>query len=99
MREEPRVAEEGRMFCWSPRYRAGGDKIDGNRSPALSHCGSHGLASEVARRGGRRATRAAEGKACRQFFAPFGDLDVPKGFAKNRDTIEIIRHVFTMQKQ
>ena len=38
-------------------------------------------------RGGRRTARAAEGKACRQFLAPFGDLDVPKGFAKNGDTI------------
>jgi hypothetical protein len=25
--------------------------------------------------------------ARRQFFAPFGDLDVPKGFAKNGDAI------------
>ena len=38
-------------------------------------------------RGGRRTARAAEGKACRQFLAPFGDWDVPKGFAKNGDTI------------
>ena len=38
-------------------------------------------------RGGRRTARAAEGKACRQFLAPFGDLDVPKGIAKNGDTI------------
>lgn len=31
--------------------------------------------------------RAAEGIECRQFFTPFGDLDVPKGFVKNGDTI------------
>jgi len=28
-----------------------------------------------------------EAKACRQFFAPGGDWDVPPGFAKNGDTI------------
>jgi hypothetical protein len=33
-------------------------------------------------------TRAAEGKACRQFFAADGDLDVLSGFAKNGDTIK-----------
>ena len=32
-------------------------------------------------------TQAAEGMLVANFFAPFGDLDVPKGFAKNGDTI------------
>jgi hypothetical protein len=32
-------------------------------------------------------TRAAEGNTRRQFFTPFGDLDVPKGFVKNGDAI------------
>ena len=33
--------------------------------------------------------RAAEGIECRQCFTPFGDLDVPKGFVKNGDTIGV----------
>ena len=32
--------------------------------------------------------RGAEGNTRRQFFAPFGDLDVPKGFVKNGDAID-----------
>jgi hypothetical protein len=31
--------------------------------------------------------RAAAGTTCRQFLAPLGDWEVPKGFAKNGDTI------------
>ncbi len=36
---------------------------------------------------GRGPGGTPEGKACRQFFAPEGGLDLPSGFAKNGDTI------------
>ncbi|BBA32195.1 uncharacterized protein sS8_0227 [Methylocaldum marinum] len=58
---------------------------------ASSHCGSRaGVRSEAEYAGVADAgrTRAAEGTTRRQFLAPFGDWEVPKGFAKNGDAIE-----------
>ena len=58
---------------------------------ASSHCGSRdvvrrGETYEVGADAGRTA-RAAGGVACRRVLARFGDWDVPKGIAKNGDTI------------
>ncbi len=76
------------MFCRSLHASAGRDKNKAT-DRASSHCGSHGAErSGVPGVADAGRTRAAEGKACRQFFAPEGDLDVPSGFAKNGDTIK-----------
>ena len=39
-----------------------------------------------ASRSGRRTSRAVEGRAVVDFFAPEGDRDIPPGFAKNGGT-------------
>ena len=88
-----------RSECDDPRVAVGPDVLSESAAraraetkqkaadTASSHCGSHDeppLGRVVADAG---RTRAAGGTACRQFFAPEGDLAVPSGFAKNGDTI------------
>jgi len=63
---------------------------------ASSHYGSRaGVRSEAEYAGTADAgrTRAAEGTTRRQFLAPFGDSEVPKGFAKNGDAIESTQRI------
>lgn len=58
-----------------------------HRDRASSHCGARFRPLVGSGPVERRASGAPQAITCRQVFAPFGDSEVPKGFAKNGDTI------------
>ena len=76
---DPNVLSESRASAAETKHKA----LD----TASSHGGSRDEppCGESWRTPGERGP--PEATACRQFFAPGGDWDVPPGFAKNGDTI------------
>jgi hypothetical protein len=91
MRDDPRVAGGPGVLSEVARQRG---RRQNTRQPNRRRV----IVGAVARGEAQRSldavadagrARAAVGKACRQFFAPEGDWEVPSGFAKNGDTIAI----------